>query len=61
MIMMFPCRAATILSSSFAENKNDINEPFWHGVICVHVPFEKDGFCVLPESLSSVASTLTCS
>ena len=31
-IMMFPWRAATILSSSFAKNKNDINEPFWHGV-----------------------------
>ena len=63
--MIFPCRAATILSSSFTENKNKINDPFWRSLslqyIHVHAPFAKDGFCVLPESLASVASTFTCS
>ena len=64
-IMIFPCRAATILSSSFTENENDMHDLFWHSLssngIYVHVPLAKNGFCVLPELLVSVASTFTCS
>ena len=31
-IMIFPCRAATILSSSFTENENDMHDLFWHSL-----------------------------
>ena len=67
-IMIFPCLAATILSSTFTENK--MTWMTYLGIVYhfikfkyirVNVPFTKDGFCVLPEPLASVARTFTCS